>query len=232
MTVWRDSQPLVLASQSRARQMLLANAGIAFEARPADIDERAIQKDSGLAAPGKIAALLAREKALAVSRQKNQQFVIGADQTLALDGHIFNKPAGRSQAHAQLSQLAGHTKEIDATLGSINVLAKQLAAQRPLIGRALVRLSPGIKALSADTAGFTRLVTHLSRLGRTATHVLGQVQTTLVTDIKGLSPTLDTLVELRSGLRPVLNGLRNFAVRLDRAIPGDSLNLRGSLVVK
>ena len=41
MTLWRGESPLILASQSRARQMLLANAGIDFKAVPADIDERA-----------------------------------------------------------------------------------------------------------------------------------------------------------------------------------------------
>ena len=48
MTLWRDRYPLILASQSRARQMLLANAGIPFEAMPADIDERAVQQASRL----------------------------------------------------------------------------------------------------------------------------------------------------------------------------------------
>ena len=44
MSIWRGDTPLILASQSRARQMLLANAGIDFEAAPAHIDERAIQE--------------------------------------------------------------------------------------------------------------------------------------------------------------------------------------------
>jgi septum formation protein len=55
MTVWLGRDRLILASQSRARQMLLANASIDFEAIPADVDERALQKDSGLSAPGEIA---------------------------------------------------------------------------------------------------------------------------------------------------------------------------------
>ncbi|WP_024514978.1 Maf family protein [Bradyrhizobium sp. Tv2a-2] len=116
MTIWRDHRPLVLASQSKARQMLLANAGITFETLPAEIDERAIQENSGLAAPGKVAALLAREKALAVSLHKHQQFVVGADQTLALGSHIFNKPSGRAQALAQLSQLAGQSHELHSAV--------------------------------------------------------------------------------------------------------------------
>ena len=49
MTLWRGTNPLILASQSRARQMLLKNAGLVFEAIPADIDERGIQERSGVA---------------------------------------------------------------------------------------------------------------------------------------------------------------------------------------
>src|SRR5687768_18023038 len=42
--LWRGPQELILASQSRARRMLLENAGLAFEALPADMDERAVQR--------------------------------------------------------------------------------------------------------------------------------------------------------------------------------------------
>ena len=116
MTIWHGKQPLVLASQSRARQMLLANAGISFDAVPADIDERGLQKNSGLVAPGEIAGLLAREKASFVSRQNPGRYVIGADQTLALGSQLFSKPAGRAQAAEQLRQLAGHAHELHSAV--------------------------------------------------------------------------------------------------------------------
>ena len=61
MTLWRGPNPLILASQSRARKILLAGAGIEFEAIPSDIDERSIQEASKLSKPGEIAGLLARE---------------------------------------------------------------------------------------------------------------------------------------------------------------------------
>ena len=112
MTIWRGKDRLILASQSRARQMLLANAGISFEAIPADIDERALQKNSGLAAPGEIAGLLAREKACFVSSTNPGRYVVGADQTLALGNRLFSKPAGRAQAADQLRLLAGATHEL------------------------------------------------------------------------------------------------------------------------
>jgi septum formation protein len=116
MTVWRGTHPLILASQSRARQQLLANAGIVFEAIPAGIDERAIQQDSGLSEPGAVAALLAREKALWVSARQPGKFIVGADQTLALGTRLFSKPAGRTQAAEQLAALAGHAHELHAAV--------------------------------------------------------------------------------------------------------------------
>jgi septum formation protein len=116
MTLWRGKDPLVLASQSHARQTLLANAGIAFEAVPADIDERAIQQISGLVAPGDIAALLAGKKAVAVSLHQPGRFVVGADQTLARGSRLFSKPAGRGQAAEQLRALAGGSHELHSAV--------------------------------------------------------------------------------------------------------------------
>jgi septum formation protein len=116
MTIWRGQHPLILASQSRARKMLLANAGIAFDAVPADIDERSVQNNSGLSAPGEIASLLAREKACFVSSKNPGRYVIGADQTLALGNRLFSKPAGRAQAADQLRLLSGHTHELHSAV--------------------------------------------------------------------------------------------------------------------
>jgi len=116
MTIWRGKQPLILASQSRARQALLTSAGFDFETVPADIDERAIQHDSDLSEPGQIALLLAREKALAVSSARPERTVIGADQTLALGSQLFTKPAGRTQAADQLRMLAGKTHELHSAI--------------------------------------------------------------------------------------------------------------------
>jgi septum formation protein len=116
MTLWRGKYPLVLASQSLTRRALLANAGIDFEAVAAELDERAVQRASGLLAPGDIAALLAREKALSVSSRQPGKYVIGADQTLALGERLFSKPAGRVQAAEQLRALAGRGHELHSAV--------------------------------------------------------------------------------------------------------------------
>ena len=116
MTLWRGKAPLILASQSSARKMLLENAGLDFVSVAADVDERGIQAASKLSSPREIALLLAREKARAVSALHPKNFVIGADQTLALGDRLFNKPAGRAQAMAQLRDLAGKSHELNSAL--------------------------------------------------------------------------------------------------------------------
>ncbi|WP_439401853.1 Maf family protein [Bradyrhizobium sp. DASA03068] len=116
MSLWRGKSPLILASQSSARKMLLANAGLEFVAVTADIDERGIQAASKLSDPREIGLLLAREKARAVSAGYPGHFAIGADQTLALGNRLFNKPAGRAQALAQLRDLAGQTHELNSAV--------------------------------------------------------------------------------------------------------------------
>lgn len=116
MALWRGTSPLILASQSSARKMLLANAGLEFEAVTADIDERGIQAGSRLSNPREIALLLAREKAKAVSAGHPGSYVIGADQTLALGMRLLNKPASRSQAMAQLRDLAGNSHELNSAV--------------------------------------------------------------------------------------------------------------------
>ena len=109
MTIWRGKDPLILASQSRARQMLLANAGIRFEAIPADIDERALQKNSGLSAPGEIASCW-RARRRCLSRRKIPAGMSSAPiKRWRLASRLFSKPAGRAQAAEQLRLLAGNT---------------------------------------------------------------------------------------------------------------------------
>ncbi len=116
MTIWRGDAPLILASQSRARQTLLGEAGIEFVAIPADIDERAVQQSAALVAPGDVAAHLAREKALAIALFEPGRYVVGADQTLAVGKTLFSKPAGRIAAAEQLRALAGRAHELHSAV--------------------------------------------------------------------------------------------------------------------
>jgi septum formation protein len=58
---------LVLASASPFRKMLLENAGLQFDAEPAEIDERAVEDTIGGLDPDDVALVLAEAKAQDVS---------------------------------------------------------------------------------------------------------------------------------------------------------------------
>ncbi len=144
MTLWLGSQPPILASQSRARRTLLGNAGLACEAIPAAIDERAIQNASGLTSPGAIAVHLAQAKALDVSLRHAGRLVIGADQTLALGDRLFSKPSGRAEAAEQLRALSGQVHHLHSAVTVVRdgetLFAETAVARmtmRPLAGEAI-----------------------------------------------------------------------------------------------
>jgi septum formation protein len=119
MPLWLAATALVLASRSLVRRTLLEAAGVPIEICPADIDERGVEAGAPLQAPVAIAALLAREKASVIARRNRERLVLGADQTLSLDGRRFTKPADRAAARAQLRALSGRTHELYSAIAFV-----------------------------------------------------------------------------------------------------------------
>ncbi|MGE0037266.1 MAG: Maf family protein [Xanthobacteraceae bacterium] len=107
MPFWLAERPLLLASKSEIRRILLANVGIPVEIAPANIDERAIEQTAPSRDPGVVASLLAREKARTIAAARPARLVLGADQTLALGAQRFTKPVDRDTAREQLLTLRG-----------------------------------------------------------------------------------------------------------------------------
>lgn len=100
-------QALVLASGSPVRRLLLENAGVPVEVRPARIDESSLR--ASLLADGHkprgVADALAEMKARKVSTRLPGRLVLGCDQVLDLDGAILSKPSSVEEARAQLLDL-------------------------------------------------------------------------------------------------------------------------------
>jgi septum formation protein len=107
MPYWEAERPLVLASKSEIRRIMLSNAGIPVEIVPANIDERAVEQTTSSRDPGVVASLLAREKARTIAAARPGRLVLGADQTLALGAERFTKPVDRDAAREQLRTLRG-----------------------------------------------------------------------------------------------------------------------------
>ncbi|MCC7253097.1 Maf family protein [Hyphomicrobium sp.] len=111
---------LVLASSSATRRTMLEAAGVAIEVRPADVDEAAI-RDRLFAADASVshesvALTLAAEKAKAVSAEKPDALIIGADQVLSCEGRLFEKPGSVEEARDQLLALRGRTHALHSAV--------------------------------------------------------------------------------------------------------------------
>ena len=119
MPLWLAPQPLVLASRSDVRGKILAAAGLRFEIRPAQVDERAAEAQAGSLDPAAAARLLAREKAKTVAATLPGRLVLGADQTLARGSKRFGKPVNRAEAAGQLRELRGRTHELNSALALV-----------------------------------------------------------------------------------------------------------------
>ncbi|MDP4003940.1 nucleoside triphosphate pyrophosphatase [Methylobacterium sp. NEAU K] len=151
---WTGPEPLLLASTSPTRRLLLESAALPVETASPDVDERALEADSLGLSPPDLALRLARAKADSVAARYPGRVVVGADQVLELDGAVFHKPADAAQARAQLTRLSGRTHALHAAValaGPVRDAFVETARlrMRPLDARAI--------AAYVDCAGTDRV---------------------------------------------------------------------------
>ncbi len=107
--------PVVLASTSASRARILQDAGVVFEIAAPLVDEA--PHKAALLAEGRgaraIAEHLAEAKATSIARPG---LIIGADQTLELDGVSMDQPGGLPEARAQLIRLRGRSHVLHAAV--------------------------------------------------------------------------------------------------------------------
>lgn len=97
--------PLILASTSPYRRVLLERLGVPFSVRAPSCDEDAFK--DGRLAPKELAERLALEKARSVALSEPEGHVIGSDQVVDLEGEILGKPGSVHAAERQLARLSG-----------------------------------------------------------------------------------------------------------------------------
>jgi septum formation protein len=95
---------LILASSSPRRRLLLDMLRIEFEVRPSNIPEIRQPGET----PVGYTERLAREKAQSVAGS----LVLGADTTVVLEDHVFEKPADAEDALRMLRRLQGRTHQV------------------------------------------------------------------------------------------------------------------------
>lgn len=104
---------LILASASSARRHMLEAAGLTFAVVPSPANEESAKATyrAGGMKPAAQTEALAELKALSVSGER-AGLVIGADQMLAIDGRILDKPKDIAEARQHLMALRGKTHEL------------------------------------------------------------------------------------------------------------------------
>jgi len=101
---------IVLASKSASRRTMLGAAGVEFEARPAAIDERALEAELAESDAASVALALAEAKAMSV--EGRGRAVLGSDSVVSVGGQRFNKPTSRADAAEHLRFFSGKTMEL------------------------------------------------------------------------------------------------------------------------
>ncbi len=152
--LWTPTEKLLLASTSATRLRLLMSAGLTVETQAPRVDERAIEADvrKGTPDPLVLAARLAAEKALAVSRRNPERIVLGADQVLACDGVVFHKAPNREAAARKLQTLSGKTHFLHSA-GAIAIGGKVVEQFDASAGLTMRTLTDEAIALYLDLAG-------------------------------------------------------------------------------
>lgn len=116
-------RPIVLASGSPRRRMLLNRLGIRYSVRLSMVDEAEITDDD----PRSLVVRLASHKAGAVSWERAPEeqatesegtaaqpppIIIGADTVVVIDGDVLGKPRDSDEATAMLTRLRGRSHQV------------------------------------------------------------------------------------------------------------------------
>ena len=100
---------IILASRSKVRKKILEENNIKCEIIPSNIDEDSIKESliKEKVVPEIISKNLAELKANKISEKKPNEFVLGADSVIDLNGKLISKPTNREEAFNILQKLSG-----------------------------------------------------------------------------------------------------------------------------
>ena len=104
----------ILASNSSSRKLLLKNAGLSFFIKKPLCDEDIIKGQLLKKKINKkyLPKLLAKAKALSISKKNTKQLVVGSDTIILLNNKIINKARTIDEAKKKLQKLSGKKHQI------------------------------------------------------------------------------------------------------------------------
>ena len=131
---------LILASRSPRRYELLKQMGLDFEVIPSRVEEENLVQNES---PRDHALRLSDAKALDVGRQYPNDWVIGADTIVTINGVILGKPKTGEEALDMLGRLSGQEHHVLSSI-AVRHLSKEKAQ------REAVQTAVKMRTLSQD----------------------------------------------------------------------------------
>lgn len=113
--------PLILASQSPRRKLLLRQIGLTFTVRPSDVREDLWDHET----PRHNAKRIALSKAVKVAGEVKSGIVIGADTIVVLGKSILGKPRSATEARRMLRRLSGRMHTVYTAFALIDVATRK-----------------------------------------------------------------------------------------------------------
>ena len=108
---------LILASSRPIRRALLDAAGVEADVRPPRFDEAEVKQAYDGDASG-LARRLAEGKALSVEADAND-WLIGSDSVVTVDGRLYSKPRDRAEAAAHLASFSRRTLTLSSAVALV-----------------------------------------------------------------------------------------------------------------
>ncbi len=139
MNEQRNNGDFILASASPRRRELLLQVGLSFRTVPSGLSE----SNQGITEPRQHALYWASAKTRDVAQRYQQEWVLGADTVVVLDGEILGKPANPAEAAGMLSRLSGRSHLVITGLCLI-------LSQAEVEGKECVETRVSMRKLSTD----------------------------------------------------------------------------------
>jgi phospholipid/cholesterol/gamma-HCH transport system substrate-binding protein len=163
----------------------------------------------------------------------------GIDQARTVLSELHTTMDGRGQQvrgllqrlDGQLAVLDRRGAEIDATIDSVNQVAAETAANRPVLEEAVDEITPAVEHLASQRGEFERLLGDVAELGDSADGIVRQAGPQVADQLEQLRPVVDSFDGYDRRMSGLLSSLHEVEQRVGSAIPGDYLNLDGTLDV-
>lgn len=155
--------------------------------------------------------------------------IIAGELDIAFKGRTSSARAALINLHTVIADLDQHKTDIDHTLDGLGQLARTLNKGTPVIEQALQLFPSTLQTLADDTVRIRTLLQRVGALGTTVDGLLQRSQSALLADFDNLRPTLDALRARQRELLPTFRSLIAVGQAVNRAAPGDYLNVAATV---